>query len=521
MSNAIGNNGGRLYSFASQPVLIDCNFVVDSTNVNGLGVSALKGQGVKNVYMHTTQTPMKGFGQTIVNPFSSASSVGYALIQLRANFNRYLGRFSGAVAPVSGGAINIDSVSAALTVGKPYIISSVGAGPAGAATIAPVADVAGSLASKYFMLYDSYGNSFCIWFSVSGVGAPPLLGPAAAYGQRGLQYVQQSILSGATAAQIGAALVLTIQNLPNPVIGGFSFTASGTTTVTVTSTIAQPLGGIPQDGTKAIPEQGPAVPITFTVTSANATAGAIYTDGSGHLYSVSATIASATTLVTSGVGTPIGATLTKVSGTGDASIAFSSAVTGWATGFAFALTVSDTNLADWQAVGLLPGLLPTVGQSFVAKATGAGSSTGQVKVAGVSGISSVEVVGDPNLTFAPQPMGGSAYRGAWILVQFLAPSFAGSALATHTHNFIVIGGQVASTTNDIANYAGPLLGKQEAANATYLGSASATNGGVVAASAGTPAGVMSMVPIAPVDGSVIGMSFYVDEKFSPSNISSH
>lgn len=518
MSNALGNNGGRLYSFGSQPVLIDCNFVVDSTNANGLGISALKGQGVKNVYMHTTQTPMRGVGQTIVNPFGASASVGYALIQLRSNYNRYLGSFSGAVSPVSGGALNIDASSAALTVGKPYIITSVGAGPAGVATIQPVADVAGSLASKYFMLYDSYGNSFCIWFSVSGVGAPPLLGPAAAYGQRGLQYVQQSILSGATAAQIGAALVLTIQNLPNPIIGGFSFTAAGTTTVTVTSTILQPLGGIPQDGTTVIPAQGPSVPIIFTVTSASATAGAIYTDGSGHLYSVSTTLVAGTTLVTSGVGAPIGATLTKVSGTGDASITFSSAVTGWATGFAFALTVSDTNLADWQGVGLQPGLLPAVGQSFVAKATGAGHSTGQVKVAGTSGISSVEVIGDPNLSFAPMPMGGSAYEGGWIMVQFLAPSFAGSALGTHTHNFIVIGGQVASTTNDIANYAGPLLGKQEAANATYLGSASATNGGVVAASAGTPAGVMSFVPVAPADGAVIGMSFYVDQKFSPSNI---
>lgn len=465
MANAIGNNGGRIYSFGAQPVLIDCSFVVDHTNGNGLGVRSLKGQGVKNVYMWTNQTPAKGVGTTIVNPMGQTASKGYALIQLKSNYHRYLGGFSGFVSPVTGSALTIDASDAALTVGLPYIITSVGAGPSGVATIAPVADSAGSLASKYFTLYDSYGNTFVIWFSVSGVGAPPLLGPAAAYGQRGLQYVQQTISSGATAAQIGAALVLTIENLPSGISGVFSFTASGSTTVTVTSTAALPLAGIPQDGSSVISAQGPAVPITFTVTSANATSGAIYTDGSGHLYTVSATIASGTTLKTSGVGAPLGATLTKVSGTGDASITFSAAVTGWATGFAFAQTVSDTNLQDWQGVGVPPGLVPSVGMSFIAKATGAGASTGQVKAVGVSGISSVEIIGDVNQSIAPQPMGGSAYPGGWILVQFLAPTIASVA-----------------TTPAVTN-----------------------------------AFFSPFIPTAPADGSVIGMSFYVDARDAPSN----
>lgn len=512
MASALGNNGGRLYSFGAQPVLIDCNFTVAATN--GLGITGLKGQGVENVFMHTSTTPSRGpNGYLNPNPAS-----GYAWIQLASNYNRYLGSFSGYVSPLSGSNLPIDASDAALTVGNPYVITAVGVGPAGQATIAPVADSSGSLASKYFMLYDSYGNSFCIWFSVSGVGAPPLLGPAAAFGQRGLQYVQQSILSGATAAQIGAALVLTIQNLPSGINGVFSFTASGTTTVTVVSTATQPLGGIPQDGTSVIPEQGPAVPITFTVTSASATAGAIYTDGSGHLYNVAVTLASGTTLKTTGVGSPIGATLTKVSGTGDATITFSSAVTGWATGFAFVLTVSDTNLQDWQAVGLPKGLAPAVGQSFIAKATGAGASTGTVKVPGVSGISSIEVIGDPNLSFGPMPMGGSPNVGGWILVQFLKPSLSGSALGTHTHDFIIIGGQAASTTNDVAIYAGPIIGKEAATNSTIIGANSATAGGVVAASAGTPAGTISYAAGAPAAGSLVYMSFYVDQRFSPSNI---
>jgi hypothetical protein len=444
--NALGNNGGRLYSFGSQPVLIDCNFVIDSTNGNGLGVRSLKGQGVENVFMHTSASPGKG-ANGYLNPNPAA---GYALIQLSSNYNRYLGGFSGFVSPLTGSPIAINS-GGALTVGQAYVIVSPGHGPAGTATITSVADVSGSLASKYFTLYDSYGDSFVIWFSVSGVGSPPLLGPAAAYGQRGVQYVQQSIASGSSAATIAAALVLTIENLPSPVVGQLAFTASAIgAVVTVVSTLNQPLGGIPQDGSTVIPDRGPSVPIYFTLSPVgSATAGSIWTDGSGHLYSVTQTLVSGSPLVTSGVGAPIGSTLTYVSGPGStAALTFTGAVTGWATGFAFALTVSDTNLQDWNAVGLQKGLIPTIGQSFIATSTGAGGSTGLVEVPGFSGINSIEVVGDPNTTFAPMPQGGSPNVGAWILVQMLSN------------------------------------------------------------------GVLS----APVNGSVCGMSFYVDYRFSPSNV---
>jgi hypothetical protein len=414
--------------------------------------------------MYTSATP--GVSHGITNPLSvSPGSKGLAWIRLSNNYSRYLGGFSGFASPTTGSTIRIDSGTAGLTVGSPYIIATVGAGPAGAATIAPVADSAGSLASKYFVLYDSYGNTFVIWFSVSGVGSPPLLGPAAPYGARGLQYVQQSIASGATAAQIGAALVLTIQNLPSGVNGVFAFTASGTTTVTVTSTSNAPLAGIPQDGSGVIPAQGPAIPITFTISSGSATAGSVWTDGLGHLYTVTATISSATTLKTTGIGVPnngAAGTLTFVSGSGSTTaLSFSAAVAGLATGFTFALTVSDTNLADWQGVGLPPGLNPTVGQSFIAKSTGVGGSTGLVIAPGVSAVSSVEVIGDPNQSFAPMPQGGSSYPGGWILVQFLAPTIS------------------------------------------------------------TGAYVSPMIPTAPANGSVVGMSFYVDAKFSPSNVNAH
>ncbi len=239
-SNRQGHNGGRSYSFLNRPVLIDCNFVVTPTN--GLGITSLKGSGVQNVFMHTSTTPARG-NNNYLNPNPAA---GYALIQLQNNYNRYCGGFNGFSTPLSGSDLAINA--SALTAGVPYVITSVGAGTAGAVTIAPVADVSGSLASKWFRIYDSYGNNYIIWFSVSGVGTAPS-------GVSGT-LVQQSITSGDSAATIGAALVVTLNgllaaqpgNLSAP-SGVNSFSAAGTTTVTVTNTASVPFPGGPVDGT--------------------------------------------------------------------------------------------------------------------------------------------------------------------------------------------------------------------------------------------------------------------------------
>lgn len=331
MSNPMGNNGGRQYSFLGKPVLIDCNFIVDSTNGNGLGIRSLKGSGVKNVFMHTSVTPGLNRGYTNPNPAS-----GYALVELESGYNKYAGGYAGFVAPTTGSNLAINAT--ALTSGNPYIITGVGAGSSGTATIAPVADVSGSLASKYFSLYDSYGNVFIIWFSVAGVGTAPI-------GVSGI-LVQQSISSGATAAQIGALLVLTINNLPiAPGSAIMSFTSSGTTTVTVVSTAAAPLAGVPMDSALS------------------------------------------------------------------------------PTGFTLALTKFKTNLQNWQNVGLPRGLIPAVGQAFIATAQGdatGGTSSGTVAAVGVANGQVVQVIGDPNSTITRIPMGGSSNVGGMILVQFLA-----------------------------------------------------------------------------------------------------
>jgi hypothetical protein len=91
---------------------------------------------------------------------------------------------------------------------------------------------------------------------------------------------------------------------------------------------------------------------TFTVTSANATAAATYTNN-GVTYTVLATISSGTTLYLSGSGAPSGTTLTKASGTGDATITFSAATAGFGQpDFPRIVTIVSTG-SDHDAAGVV------------------------------------------------------------------------------------------------------------------------------------------------------------------------
>lgn len=91
----------------------------------------------------------------------------------------------------------------------------------------------------------------------------------------------------------------------------------------------------------------------FTVTSANATIGATYTNNS-QTFTVQATIAAGTRLICTGTGIPTASgTLTKASGTGDATIAFSAK----APASGIYVSITDTNLnnaltdtTNWQPV---------------------------------------------------------------------------------------------------------------------------------------------------------------------------
>lgn len=109
-------NAGHFYSNIAKPVEIDLTFKVDSSNANGLGVSSVKSNGyVKNVYMHTSQTPATG------NPNPLA---GFCWIQLAGNFNHYINDPIMIQSPNTG-SIKIDN-GATLTLGQAYVITTLG-----------------------------------------------------------------------------------------------------------------------------------------------------------------------------------------------------------------------------------------------------------------------------------------------------------------------------------------------------------------------------------------------------------
>ena len=164
-----GQNGGHFYSNVTWPVLLSLNFIVDSTNGNGLGVRSIKSNGyVENVFMHTSATPGVG-GNGLVNPNPEA---GIVMVQFKNDFAKYLGGFSGFVSPPTGSALT------SFVVGHPYTIASVGnstqaqwqaAGvPAGVVPVANLAFVAAATS------VGGTGTAFAV--GTSGVASLEVIG---------------------------------------------------------------------------------------------------------------------------------------------------------------------------------------------------------------------------------------------------------------------------------------------------------------------------------------------------------
>lgn len=115
MANSNWSNAGHFYAPQVKPVLLNCSFVVDSSNANGLGIRSLKGPGIANVFMKTSATPAAG------NPNPAD---GIIVVKLAQNFQRLLGVFAGAVSPLAGSNLVLSAGS--LVPGEVYVITSLG-----------------------------------------------------------------------------------------------------------------------------------------------------------------------------------------------------------------------------------------------------------------------------------------------------------------------------------------------------------------------------------------------------------
>lgn len=173
------------YNPHNKATVLDCSFVVDSTNGNGFGIRSLKKSGrISSVFMNTsaaftgtthTSTSVTGIASGTANlkvgmrvsgsgitagtviasivdsgsiTLSAATSsstttsisyfgiatnglvnpnpaAGYIAVTLQDNYNVYLGGYAGFVSPLSGTPISI-STGSSLTAGVVYVIVSVG-----------------------------------------------------------------------------------------------------------------------------------------------------------------------------------------------------------------------------------------------------------------------------------------------------------------------------------------------------------------------------------------------------------
>lgn len=113
MANRNFASGGRIYSMHVMPVLIDCNFIVDSSNADG--ITSLKGPLVQDVFMNTSVTPSAS------NPNPAAGTI---VVRLENGYNRLFSEYTSIQSPTSGSDVKIDN--SALTEGVAYQITTLG-----------------------------------------------------------------------------------------------------------------------------------------------------------------------------------------------------------------------------------------------------------------------------------------------------------------------------------------------------------------------------------------------------------
>lgn len=118
VARGFGLNGKSFYTNVAKPMAVSSTFTVTPTN--GLGITSLKSNGyLNNVFMHTSTTPTANNGFTNPNP-----AVGYAVMQLKQNFNKFLGFDGYVINPPNVTSTKIDN--SVLVIGQVYVISTLG-----------------------------------------------------------------------------------------------------------------------------------------------------------------------------------------------------------------------------------------------------------------------------------------------------------------------------------------------------------------------------------------------------------
>ncbi len=402
----------RIYTGHIMPVLIDCNFIVDSTNANNLGIRSLKGPYVQSVTMQA----LSGGGGFPPGSPNLATSASYAVLAASAISNTGSSVLTGDLGLFPG--TSVTGFPPGTVIGTQHITDSF-ASQAELDALAAYNELRSRPSTTIPAILDGQTLSAGVYSEASGTfnlaasgnGTLTLNGSA----------TDIFVFNAASTVVTGAGGIPTIALTGGALASNVYWTAGSSATLNVSGSgvfegtmIAQ--ASVTIDGGSA---QGRLFALTGAVTISAATA--ITVIGPSGPTHVAGTPGPGTIVVrlqdaynrlyTGGhaIVSPVSGTALKID---------NSALTA---GVAYIIsTLGSSTAAQWHALGVPAGVTPAVGVAFIASSVGAGanSSTSRVMATAAAGssVASIETVGDANLSANPNPSANQGF-GAQIILQ--------------------------------------------------------------------------------------------------------
>jgi len=400
---------GKIYSPHVEPVLIDCNFIVDSTNGNMLGQRSLKGPTVHQVYM---QYATSGGGSPPAGSPALGSTAPFALISHSSITNTGPSVLTGNMALSPG--TSVTGFPPGIVIGVQHITDSVASQAETDANTAYNQMVAMGPGTAISSTLDGQTLSAGVYSEMSGT----------------FNLAQSG---NGTLTLNGSATDVWVFIASSTLVTG----AGGTPTIALTggALASNVYWAVGSSATLNVSGTGNFIGTVIAQASVTGDGGS----ANGRLFALTGSV----TLNDMSITVPAGSLPTYISGPGPGVIVvqlennFNRSISGINARVApvsglplkidnSALTANQAYIivalgnataAQWQALGLPPGIVPAVGASFIANSVGAGpnTSTARVEAAVTSNIASIETVGDPNLSIAPDPTKNQGFGAQFIL----------------------------------------------------------------------------------------------------------
>jgi hypothetical protein len=398
----------KLYQYEAYPVLVNCNFIVDVTNGNGLGIRSLKGAGVANVFMHTNSaiSPNLGLARSYAT-LSGSSITNTGSSVLTGNLGVSPGStLTGFPPGVVVGSVNLGNAAAATA--QANALTAYNFMHAEVATpISPTLD--GQVLTPG--VYSESSGTFNLAASGNGTltlnGAGIYIFKAASTLVTGAGGIPTILLTNGATANNVFWLVGSSATINSGSAGVFQGSILAVTSITDT------LGGTVNGSLIALNGS-----VTLSAASiVNAQSAPASQPGMGNHGVLNPNPAPGYILVQfdnqfNRLLQVFGGQISPVSGSPLTSVSVNQVYV--------IVSLGTSTPAQWYAVGFPPNMMPSVGAAFVATSSGTIGGSAAVEVPGETGIGSIEAIGDPNQTLASSNV--YQYGGAQILLQALSPT---------------------------------------------------------------------------------------------------